>query len=230
MAVGVHIRYGKLAGKQMDKVNEAQRVPLTYYVRETLRLVRRVRADRVFVAADSLAAVAKFTRLLTSEFARGDGGGGRGGGGGGGGAGGDSSQLTVISQGVEARSSPMRALLTDLLLLGEANALVFTFSSNFGQIALHLNAVRHNYAPTYISLDARFRSYQWADYNLLFLRDCPSSSSSSSSSPGESQRGSDRTIVLDCRHVTHVGPEKRSSCAGTDWQVINSTTYKIITN
>jgi hypothetical protein len=50
-AVGVHIRYGKLAGKQMDKVNEAQRVPLTYYVWETLRLVRRVRADRVFVAA-----------------------------------------------------------------------------------------------------------------------------------------------------------------------------------
>ena len=28
----------------MDKVNEAQRVPLTYYVRETMRLVRRVGA------------------------------------------------------------------------------------------------------------------------------------------------------------------------------------------
>jgi hypothetical protein len=30
-------------------------------------------------------------------------------------------------------------------------------------------------------------------------------------------------IVLDCRHVSHVGPEKRSACAGTNCQVINST-------
>ena len=135
----------------------------------------------MLVAADSLAAKAKFTRLLTAE------------------AGGDSSRLTVISQGDEARSSPMRALLTDLLLLGEANALVLTFSSSFGQIALHLNAGRHNYAPTYIALDALFRSYHWVDYHLLFLRDCPSSTSSSSSSsssssppPRRSHRG-DRT-------------------------------------
>ena len=40
-----------------------------------------------------------------------------------------------IFLGVEARRTPIRALLTDLLLLGHADALVFTFSSNFGQVA-----------------------------------------------------------------------------------------------
>jgi hypothetical protein len=49
-----------------------------------------------------------------------------------------------IFLGVEARRTPIRALLTDLLLLGHADALVFTFSSNFGQVAPRLKFSKCN--------------------------------------------------------------------------------------
>jgi len=82
----------------IDKVPEAQRVPLAVYVRETRRLLDKLGAHMVFVASDNHAAVAKFSRLLYADW------------------GGE--QLKVMSQGEDSRENPMQALLTDLVLLG----------------------------------------------------------------------------------------------------------------
>jgi hypothetical protein len=55
----------------------------------------------------------------------------------------------------------MYTVLTDITLLGHADHLVFTFSSNFGQAALFLSSALRGLRPSYIAMDDVFEGFRW---------------------------------------------------------------------
>ena len=54
----------------------------------------------------------------------------------------------------------MYTVLTDITLLGHADHLVFTFSSNFGQAALFLSSALRGLRPSYIAMDDVFEGFR----------------------------------------------------------------------
>jgi hypothetical protein len=55
----------------------------------------------------------------------------------------------------------MYTVLADITLLGHADHLVFTFSSNFGQAALFLSSALRGLRPSYIAMDDVFEGFRW---------------------------------------------------------------------
>ena len=109
--IGIHMRLG------VDKNREAQRFPTKYYMHEARRIRRLFSGGAqgdigtIFVCSDRPRAVDKMIADYSSEF-------------------------QILTQPRVEGALPMEYVHTDLSLLGEADYLIFTFSSNFGWPAL----------------------------------------------------------------------------------------------
>lgn len=53
----------------------------------------------------------------------------------------------------------------------EADHLVFTFSSNFGQAAMFLAASKRNMRPSFISMDDVFEGFRYYGFQLKLVHD-----------------------------------------------------------
>jgi hypothetical protein len=134
--IGIHMRLGH------DKNREAQRFPNKYYIAEA----RRIRAlfpeaGTIFVCSDRRGAVDKMIASYGGEF-------------------------EIMTQPRVDGAQPMDYVHTDLTLLGEADFLIFTFSSNFGMAAFYLNSFNHNHRPTYVSMDDLFEGFRYYGHQM----------------------------------------------------------------
>eukprot|EP00281_Chroomonas_sp_CCMP1168_P011861 CAMPEP_0206279156 /NCGR_PEP_ID=MMETSP0047_2-20121206/37877_1 /ASSEMBLY_ACC=CAM_ASM_000192 /TAXON_ID=195065 /ORGANISM="Chroomonas mesostigmatica_cf, Strain CCMP1168" /LENGTH=609 /DNA_ID=CAMNT_0053709097 /DNA_START=189 /DNA_END=2019 /DNA_ORIENTATION=+ len=134
--IGMHLRLG------VDKNREAQRFPSKYYIHEARRLRRLFGGvGTIFICSDRKQAIARMIAEYGDEF-----------------------EFLVQPQ-VEG-ALPMHYVHTDLALLGEADYLIMTVSSNFGMAALYLNAWNHGHRPTYISMDDLFEGFRYYGYQM----------------------------------------------------------------
>mmetsp|Transcript_53139 Transcript_53139/g.125745 ORF Transcript_53139/g.125745 Transcript_53139/m.125745 type:complete len:221 (+) Transcript_53139:3-665(+) len=75
-------------------------------------------------------------------------------------------EFEIMTQPRVEGAQPMDYVHTDLTLLGLADFLVFTFSSNFGMAALYLNSFNHNHRPSYISMDDLFEGFRYYGHQM----------------------------------------------------------------